>query len=137
MDLVLTLRGRMQPHRSALILLALNAGVALAHAAPGDAGRGAGVFDSQCAECHSLKEGKNKKGPSLFASFGRKAGTVADFVYSEPMKQSGIVWTADRLAAYLASPKTIVPGGKMKLDEPINQQDIADVIAFLAIPRAH
>ena len=87
-----------------------------AHAAPGDAGRGAGVFDSQCAECHSLKEGKNKKGSSLFAVVGRKAATVADATYSDALKASGILWSPDKVDAYVTAPKKLVPGGKMKYD---------------------
>jgi cytochrome c len=102
------------------------------HALP--AGRvepGGDVFDSQCAECHSVKPGKNKKGPSLFASIGRKSASVPDFVYSDAMKQSGIVWTPDKIEAYLAAPKTVVPGGKMKFDAKLTAQETADLLAFL------
>lgn len=100
--------------------------------AAGNADRGGDVFDSQCAECHSVKAGKNKKGPSLFASIGRKAGTVSDFVYSDAMKQSGITWSPDKVEAYIAAPKTVVPGGKMKFDGKLTPQESADLLAFLA-----
>lgn len=100
--------------------------------AGGNIERGADVFDGQCAECHSLKAGKNKKGPSLFASLGRKAGTVSDFVYSDAMKGSNITWTADKIEAYLASPKAVVPGGSMKFDGKLTAQESADLLAFLA-----
>ncbi|MDE2593003.1 MAG: c-type cytochrome [Burkholderiales bacterium] len=99
--------------------------------AAGNADRGGDVFDSQCAECHSVKAGKNKKGPSLFASIGRKAGTVPDFVYSDAMKQSGITWSPDKIEAYIAAPKTVVPGGKMKFDGKLTTQESADLLAFL------
>ncbi|MGE5453510.1 MAG: c-type cytochrome [Acidobacteriota bacterium] len=116
---------------SYLAALALSLLSTLAQAA-GSPERGGDVFDSQCAECHSVKPSKNKKGPSLFASIGRKAASVPDYVYSDAMKQSGIVWTPDKLAAYIDAPKTVVPGGKMKFDGKLTPQDSADLLAFLA-----
>jgi cytochrome c len=100
--------------------------------AAGNPVHGGDVFDEQCAECHSIKAGKNKKGPSLFASLNRHAATVPDFVYSDALKQSGIVWAPDRIEAYLASPKTVVPGGKMKFDAKLSPQETSDLIAFLS-----
>lgn len=109
---------------------ALSALVPMAHAA-GNAERGGDVFDTQCAECHSVKAGKNKKGPSLFSTIGRKAASIPDFVYSDAMKQSGITWTPEKVAAYVDAPKTVVPGGKMKFDGKLTAQESADLLAFL------
>jgi cytochrome c len=114
----------------ALPALLISLGTTGAQAA-GNAERGGDVFDSQCAECHSVKAGKNKKGPSLFAALGRKAATVPDFVYSDSLKASGITWTPDKIEAYLAAPKTVVPGGKMKFDAKLTPQETADLLAFL------
>ena len=100
------------------------------HAA--DAVRGGKIFAEECAECHSIKEGKNKKGPSIFAVLGRKSATVADFNYSDSMKASGIVWTADKIQAYIEAPKKTVPGGKMKYDGLPDAKDQLDVIEYLA-----
>lgn len=100
--------------------------------AAGNVERGGDVFDAQCAECHSVKANKNKKGPTLFAVIGRKAGTVPDVVYSDALKASGIVWTPDKVEAYVANPKGVVPGGKMKFDGKLNAQENADLLAFLA-----
>ncbi|MFT3857078.1 MAG: c-type cytochrome [Aquabacterium sp.] len=111
--------------------MALGAIVPVASQAAGDIDRGGDVFDTQCAECHSVKPGKNKKGPTMFATFGRKAGTVPDFVYSEAMKQSGIVWTPEKVSVYVANPKGTVPGGKMKFDGKMSPQEISDLLAFL------
>ena len=112
-----------------LILIAL-LGTAHVHAA--DINHGKRVFEEECAECHSVKEGKNKKGPSLWNILGRKSASIADFNYSDPMKSSGIVWTADKIAAYMAHPKQVVPAGKMKYDGLDSAQDREDVIEFLA-----
>jgi cytochrome c len=138
MDLVLTMARTMTapprlPRTWALLGgLALLLGVAHTAQAAGDAKLGADLFAEHCAECHSLKEGKNKKGPSLFAGFGRKAATVPDFAYSDALKGSGIVWTAEALEPYLALPKKAVPGGKMKYDGLPDTKARADLIAYLA-----
>jgi len=100
--------------------------------AGGDARKGADVFAEECGDCHSTVAGKNKKGPTLNGIFGRKAGSVADFSgYSEAMKQSGITWAADKVDAYIAQPRKVVPGGKMKYDGLGDAASRADVIAYL------
>lgn len=112
-------------------------GNSLSARAAGDPKRGADVFDGECAECHSVKQGKNKKGPSLFGIVGQKAAGVPDFAYSDGLKNSGITWTVERLDAYIANPNQAVPGGKMgkKYDGLADPQARADVIAFLNAQR--
>jgi cytochrome c len=103
---------------------------AYAHAAS----TGMQVFNEECAECHSVKEGKNKKGPSLWNILGRKSASVPDFKYSDAMKASGIVWTEDRIAAYMEHPKKIVPSGIMKyegLDDPAARKALLKYLASL------
>ncbi len=100
------------------------------HAA-GDPTRGAGGFAQNCAVCHSALSGKNKTGPSLFGVVGRKAGGVADFVYSASMKQSAIDWTPDKLDAYIANPKQVVPGNKMPFEGLREAKEREDLIAYL------
>lgn len=100
--------------------------------AAGDAKRGADVFAEECGDCHSSVPGKNKKGPSLTGINGRKAGSVADFAgYSDAMKESGIVWAPERIDSYIAAPKKVVPGGKMKYDGLPDAHARTDVIAYL------
>ena len=100
------------------------------HAA-GDPRRGAATFAQECAVCHSAQEGRNKVGPSLFAVVGRKAGSIADYIYSAPMKRSDFVWSPDKIDAYIADPQQVVPGDKMKYHGLADAQDRADVIAYL------
>ena len=119
---------------SALMLAALGALSLQAHAA-GDVEKGKDVFSTECAECHSVREGKNKKGPSLFAVVGRKAATVADATYSDALKASGILWSPDKVDAYVTAPKKLVPGGKMKDDGLASAAERADLIAYLATLR--
>ena len=100
--------------------------------ATGDAAKGPDVFSEECADCHSLKEGKNKKGPSLFGVVGRASGSIADFEYSDSMRASNLTWSEDKLDAYLTHPKGVVAGGKMKYDGLDDEQARADLIAYLA-----
>ena len=64
------------------------------------------------------------------ASYGRKAGSLPDYPYSDALKSSNIVWNEETLDKWLTDPQTFVPGVKMffHLD---NAQDRADVIAYL------
>lgn len=115
-----------------LLALMLLAAASLPAMAVGDVEKGKDVFAAECAECHSVREGKNKKGPSMFAVVGRKSATVADATYSDALKSSGIVWSTDKIDAYVAAPKKIVPGGKMKYDGLASGAERADLLAYLS-----
>jgi cytochrome c len=99
--------------------------------AAGDVTAGKQVYEEECSECHSI-QGKNKKGPTLTAVFGRKAGTVADYAeYSDGMKASGITWSEATLDQYLTMPRKFVPGAKMKYEGLADAKARADLIAFI------
>ena len=119
-------------------LLILASTLALGIAQPGhaaDAENGAKVFRSQCAECHSTQEGKNRTGPSLFGVVGRSAGTVAGYRYSDAMKNSKLVWTDAELETYITDPRKVVPGCRMKYRGLKDSAERADVIAYLNTTR--
>ncbi len=117
---------------TAMVSLLASGWISHAAAQQGDAVKGSAVFATHCAECHSLKEGKDKKGPSLFHVFGAKAARREGFMYSDAMRASQFTWDADTLAKYVASPKKYLPGGKMKYDGLESESERADLIAFLA-----
>ncbi len=92
--------------------------------------RGARMFRF-CAGCHSLKAGEFRLGPPLDGVIGRRAGTVAGYRYSNALRQSGIVWNATTLDAWLANPKKFVPGSRMPFSGIRNDRARAALIAFL------
>ena len=97
----------------------------------GNADNGKALF-ARCAICHKVtKEGGNGIGPNLFGVGGRKAGTVAGFNYSDAMKSSGITWTGDKLAAYIADPKGTVKGNRMSFVGLPDATQAHDVAAYL------
>ena len=85
-----------------------------------------------CKACHRLGgDAKNNVGPQLNGVVGRKAGSLADFNYSEPMKSSGLTWDEATLTEYLKNPKAKVPGTKMAYAGLKDETKIADIIAYL------
>jgi cytochrome c len=99
--------------------------------AEGDVEAGQIVF-KKCLLCHTNEAGKNKIGPSLFGIIGRQSATIANYFYSPAMKSTNWVWDEDRLFAYLADPKAMVPGTKMLFPGLPSEKDRHDVIAYLA-----
>jgi cytochrome c len=118
-----------------LVLVSLVlAGCSGAFAADPDAG--ARVF-KKCQACHAIGEGaRNKVGPELNGLFGRPAGSVPDYDYSEANKTSGIVWTEEIFAAYIRDPRGYIKGTKMTFAGIKRDQEITDLIAYLRQFRA-
>jgi cytochrome c len=69
------------------------------------------LFEKRCGGCHSPD--RDKEGPHLRGVYGRTAGTVSSFVYSDALKKSGIAWTGDTLEKWLTDTDTLVPGNDM------------------------
>lgn len=105
--------------------------VGTVQAQSGDSAKGERVF-GQCKTCHTVdKGGKNGVGPNLAGVFGRKAGAVDGFKFSEAMTGSGIVWDDKTLAEYLKDPKGRLPGNKMAFVGIKRQDQLDDLIAYL------
>ncbi|NNC73342.1 MAG: cytochrome c family protein [Sphingomonadaceae bacterium] len=99
-------------------------------AATGGADAGEAVF-RRCAACHSIEPGENRVGPSLHGVVGREIGGVGDFRYSDANQQFDGDWTEDNLNAYLENPRGFMPGTTMAFAGIPNEQDRADLIAYL------
>ncbi|MCI4661765.1 MAG: cytochrome c family protein [Neomegalonema sp.] len=96
----------------------------------GDAKKGEKVF-KKCKACHVADAEKNKVGPHLVGIIGRPAAAVEDFKYSDAMKESGVTWTAETIAAYLKKPKDYIPKNKMSFAGLRKEKDINNILAYL------
>ena len=99
-------------------------------AAAGDPEAGEKVF-RKCQTCHEVKAPKNKVGPHLVGIFGRKAGTVEGFKYSDAMKNSNVVWNEETISAYVKQPKAYIPDNRMVFPGLKKEEDVANLIAYL------
>ena len=102
-----------------------------AHAS--DAAAGCDVFKAECAECHSIRAGRNKKGPSLSGIVGRQAASMPAYAYSEALRgRSAWTWTPKQLRHYLSQPAGQAnPGTKMKYDGLTDAAALDDLIVYL------
>lgn len=96
-----------------------------------DVAAGEKVF-ALCRSCHVLEDGVNRVGPSLYNVVGRASGSVAGFSYSDANKNSGVTWSEDVLFEYLKDPKGFMPGTKMAFPGIKDDQDRANLVAYLA-----
>ena len=94
--------------------------------------RGAELF-RKCAACHTVTaNGAKRAGPTLYGLFGRPAGAVGDYKYSEALRGTGLVWTEQTVDALFAEgPHSFTPGSKMPLQQMPSAEDRANLIAFL------
>jgi cytochrome c len=117
---------RVRWRRTGMTVLAL--AVLSSAASAADAAHGKVVFQT-CAACHTDKP--DAIGPSLRGVYGRKAGSLEDFRYSNAMLRANIVWNEANLRAYIKDPQAKVPGNRMPFGGLDNPKDIDDVIAYL------
>lgn len=100
-------------------------------AANGNIQNGQKLFKS-CASCHQI--GANARhgfGPALHQMFGQKAGSAAGYAYSNAMRTSNVIWDESNLRSFLKDPQALIPGTKMRLWGFSDEQQIADLIAYL------
>jgi cytochrome c len=114
--------------------------------AAGDAAKGEADF-KKCKACHAIVaddgteiQKGGKTGPNLYGVIGRAAGSVADFAYSDVMKEAGakgLVWTEETVAAYLPDPTKYLDevagdaAGKSKMTFKL-PKGAEDMAAYLA-----
>jgi cytochrome c len=83
----------------------------------------------KCLPCHAIgDDAQNKIGPELNGIDGRHSGSVPDFSYSDANKNSGIVWNE----AEFKDPRAKIPGTKMIFAGIKNEQEIADLWAYVS-----
>ncbi|KAJ5495994.1 cytochrome c [Penicillium diatomitis] len=99
---------------------------------PGDSAKGAKLFQTRCAQCHTVDaNGGNKVGPALHGLFGRKTGSVDGYAYTDANKQADVTWSEETLYPYLENPKKYIPGTKMAFGGLKKAKERNDLITYL------
>ncbi|MER0237045.1 c-type cytochrome [Fulvimarina sp. MAC8] len=91
-------------------------------------------FLRKCSVCHTLTtDDANRAGPTLYGLFGRKAGTVEGYTYSEALKNSDIVWNAETVGRLFDDgPDVVTPGTKMPIQRLKSVERRDALIEYLA-----
>ena len=93
----------------------------------------------QCAACHDIasassedgEDSMRKVGPSLHGVVGRRAASVAGYIYSESLQTSGLTWNRANLSRWLEKPAALVPGTSMAYVGMPSEPDRLAVIRYL------
>ena len=104
--------------------------VAASGAGAGDPIQGKTLFEKRCGGCHSLDQ--DKEGPRLRNVYGRKAGSIPSFKYSDSLKAAPFTWDAAQLNKWLTDTESVVPDNNMDFHVP-TAEERADVIEFLRV----
>ncbi len=100
-------------------------------AAAQDAEAGKRVFN-QCRACHMVGENaRHTVGPQLNGVFGREAGKIEGYNFSNVFKEADWVWDEENFAEYIRNPREVTPGTRMVYAGLKDDQQIADLTAYL------
>ncbi len=88
-----------------------------------------------CAACHDIDAGDaSRSGPHFAGLFGRRAGSVPGYPYSQALRDADLVWDRDTLTAlFRDGPHQFLPGTKMPLQRVTDPSDLNDLVDYLRI----
>ena len=94
---------------------------------------GRGGPADECVVCHSVeKNGPLRSAPPLWGIVGAEKARFEWYGYSQALAQADGTWTETALDEYLADPDAFLPGTAKTLIGIPDEQERADVIAYLA-----
>ena len=96
----------------------------------GDPIRGKDLFEKRCGGCHSLDT--DKEGPRLRNVYGRKAGSIASFKYSDALKGAQFTWDQNSLDKWLTNTESVISDNDMDFHVP-KADERADIIKYLRV----
>ncbi len=121
------------PIEDAVAVAEADAPIRAFHRAPETMTNGERQFARKCSICHSLDTTSGKRaGPTLYRIFGRKAGTLDGYQYSDALLTARLVWddaSLDKL--FDIGPDYYTPGSKMPMQRIVKKQDRLDLIDYL------
>ena len=93
---------------------------------------GAKIY-TKCANCHALTaDGPARSGPHFEGLFGRAAGSVADYRYSEALTGVHFKWDDKTLfRLFNEGPDKMLPGTKMPVQRVTDAKQLADLVDYL------
>ncbi len=89
------------------------------------------AFNTHCRHCHSMIEGDNRLGPSLFDIFGAKAGEVEGFANYSGSLRGNITWDEATLDRFIADPPSVAPSTNMIYPGVADTAERMTIIEFL------
>lgn len=93
---------------------------------------GAQQAAARCGTCHSFEQGgANGQGPNLYGTLGGPLGHAAGFGYSGALKEKGGTWTLEAMNEWLLNPKGYISGTSMGFAGLKNDEQRADIIAYI------
>ena len=105
------------------------------HVDPDSVTNGERQFLRKCAVCHTLTgSGDRRAGPTLAGLFGRRAGSVKGYSYSQAVSRSNLVWSAETIdRLFDLGPEVYLPGTKMPMQRIAKATDRQDLIEYLRV----
>ena len=93
---------------------------------------GASLF-KKCARCHSLSaDGKKRSGPHFAGLFGRPAGSVKGYNYTQALTGVDFRWNEKTLyQLFDLGPDKYLPGTKMPLQKVPNAEKLTQLVNYL------
>jgi cytochrome c len=111
-------------------LVSLLVSLTFSVAARAESADGKLAFNTHCRNCHSLKKGDNRLGPSLYGILGAPAGQVDGYrAYSGSLK--GFTWDEAILDKFIASPTSVAPTTNMNYPPVADSAARRKIIEFI------
>ena len=89
---------------------------------------GKSLFEKRCSGCHALDA--DHEGPRLRGVFGKPAGTVRTFKYSEAFQKAKFTWDEAKLDKWLTDTESVLPDNDMGFRVP-KPEERAAIISYL------
>ena len=89
---------------------------------------GKSLFEKRCSGCHALDA--DHEGPRLRGVFGRPAGKVKTFKYSDALQKARFTWDEAELDKWLTDTESVAPNNDMGFRVP-KQEERAAIISYL------